>query len=233
VQVLVVACASSGCTHVSVRQLDRVTDPIRVLLAEEDKIVRQGLRALFATQAEIEVVGEAVTGEEAVLLSATAHPHIVLMDVDLRGLGAVEATRRIRAVHPGIKVVILRVREPHEQVRAAVMAGASAYLTQRSGIEEIVAAIGALAAGSAFGPCGDDLPFALGSSTERNVSDLTPRERQVLTLVAAGSSSHQIALELGLSIKTVEGHRGRIMAKLDVRNVAGLVRSAIRLGLVE
>ena len=155
------------------------------------------------------------------------------------GLNGVDATKAIREALPDTHVLILSMYSTEEHVRPAIRAGAEGYLLKGSGLSDLVAAIKAVASGNAFfSPqvakivLDDSRRAARTGVNERAGSELTPRERQVLKLVAEGRSSPEIARDLDLSVKTIEGHRGRIMAKLDTRNVAGLVRHAIRLGLV-
>ena len=152
---------------------------------------------------------------------------------------AEDITARIREALPDTHILILSMYSTEEHVRPAIRAGAEGYLLKGSGLSDLVAAIKAVASGNAFfSPqvakivLDDSRRAARTGVNERAGSELTPRERQVLKLVAEGRSSPEIAKDLDLSVKTVEGHRGRIMAKLDTRNVAGLVRHAIRLGLV-
>jgi two-component system, NarL family, response regulator NreC len=212
--------------------------PIRVLLAEDHTIVREGLRALLGGLDDVELVGEAEDGQSAVETAARLHPDVVVMDLNLPRLDGVEATRAIRADHPSTQVLILSMYGTEEHVRPAIRAGACGYLLKGSGLADLIAAIRAVAAGNAFfSPqvakivLEDSRRSGSGNPGDR-AADLTPREREVLKLVAEGRSSPEIARELNLSVKTVEGHRGRIMAKLDAKNVAGLVRHAVRLGLV-
>ncbi len=212
--------------------------PIRVLLAEDHTIVREGLRALLEGRDDIEVVGEAEDGRAAVESAKGLSPDVVVMDLHLPRIDGVEATRLIRKDSPATHVLVLSMYGTEEHVRPAIRAGAEGYLLKGSGLSDLVAAIRAVAAGNAF--FSPEIAKILleesrrgpGSTNERVGADLTPREREILRLVAEGRSSPEIARELNLSVKTVEGHRGRIMAKLDAKNVAGLVRHAIRLGLV-
>jgi len=209
--------------------------PIRVVLVEDHQIVREGLRALLESQDDIEVVGEADNGRDGVALVEQHLPHVAVMDLNMPELGGVEATTLIRKQFPGTQVLILSMYSTGEHVRPAIRAGAAGYLLKGSGLSDLVAAIQAVAAGNAFfSPevAKIVLDDSRGVSGPRAGSDLTPRERQVLKLVAEGKSSPEIAKDLGLSVKTIEGHRGRLMAKLETKNVAGMVRHAIRIGLV-
>lgn len=211
-------------------------DPIRVLLADDHTIVRQGLAALLAGHAGIEIVGEAEDGREAVAAALRLKPHVVVMDLSMPGLNGVDATRQIRRDAPETYVVILSMHGGEEHVRPAIRAGAGGYLVKGSGLSDLVAAIRAVAAGEAFlSPAVTKILVrdAQGGDEEGHpAGPLTGREREILQLVGEGQSSPDIARLLHLSVKTVEGHRSRIMAKLDIHDVAGLVRYAIRMGIV-
>jgi two-component system, NarL family, response regulator NreC len=215
-----------------------MSDPIRVLLAEDHMIVREGLRALLEGRDDVVVVAEADNGDAAVKAAAEHRPDVVVMDLNLPGLNGVDATKHIRKAQPDTHVLILSMYSTEEHVRPAIRAGAEGYLIKGSGLSDLVAAIKAVSTGNAFFSPQvakivlDDSRRSQSGGNDRAGSELTPRERQILKLVAEGRSSPEIAKDLNVSVKTVEGHRGRIMAKLDSRNVAGLVRHAIRLGLV-
>lgn len=214
-------------------------DPVRVVLAEDHTIVREGLRALLDGRDDVVVVAEADNGKDAVAAAKEHRPNVIVMDLNMPGLNGVDATKAVREALPDTHVLILSMYSTEEHVRPAIRAGAEGYLLKGSGLSDLVAAIKAVASGNAFfSPqvakivLDDSRRAARTGVNERAGSELTPRERQVLKLVAEGRSSPEIARDLDLSVKTVEGHRSRIMAKLDSRNVAGLVRHAIRLGLV-
>ena len=216
-----------------------VTEPIRVLLAEDHTIVREGLKALLDGRDDVVGVGEAHDGKQAVEIAKALRPNVVCMDLNMPQLNGVDATKAIREALPETHVLILSMYSTEEHVRPAIRAGAEGYLLKGQGLSDLVAAIKAVASGSAFfSPqvarivLDDSRRAAKTGVNDRAGTELTPRERQILKLVAEGRSSPEIARDLELSVKTVEGHRGRIMAKLDTRNVAGLVRHAIRLGLV-
>jgi two-component system response regulator NreC len=211
------------------------SEPIRVLLAEDHTILRQGLVALLSTQPGIEVVCEVEDGREAVAAALRLKPHVVVMDLSMPGLNGVDATRQIRRESPKTFVLVLSMHAGEEQVRPAIRAGASGYLLKGSGLSDLVAAIRAVAAGEGFlSPTVAKILLrdAQGDDEGGGPGPLSSREREVLQLVGEGKSSPEIAKLLHLSVKTVEGHRARIMAKLDIHDVAGLVRYAIRVGLV-
>ena len=214
---------------------------IRVLLAEDHTIVREGLMALLATRDDIEVVAQVANGCDAVARASELKPHVVVMDLNMPELNGIDATRAVREAVPDTRVLILSMHSGEEYVRPVIRAGASGYLLKGSGLSDLVSAIRAVARDEAFfSPAIAKImlqdsrqrgPQRSGRGKARG-SALTKREREVLQHVAEGKSSPEIAEILGLSVKTVEGHRSRIMGKLEVRNVAGLVRYAIRVGLV-
>ncbi|MBL4687399.1 MAG: response regulator transcription factor [Nannocystaceae bacterium] len=216
-----------------------MTSPIRVLLAEDHTIVREGLKALLDGCEDVVVVAEARNGQEAVEAAKEHRPDVVCMDLNMPVLNGMDATKAIRDALPDTHVLILSMYSTEEHVRPAIRAGAEGYLLKGQGLSDLVAAIKAVASGNAFfSPqvakivLDDSRRAAKTGVNDRAGTELTPRERQILKLVAEGGSSPEIARDLDLSVKTIEGHRGRIMSKLDTRNVAGLVRHAIRLGLV-
>lgn len=209
---------------------------VRVLLVEDHTIVREGLRALLDGRDDVELVGEAEDGQAGIDAARALRPDVVVMDLNLPRVDGVEATRIIRAELENTQVLVLSMYGTEEHVRPAIRAGAAGYLLKGSGLSDLLAAIRAVASGKAF--FSPEVARIMIDGSRRPQGDrlvgaeLTPREREILRMVAEGRSSPEIAVDLELSVKTVEGHRGRIMAKLDARNVAGLVRHAIRLGLV-
>lgn len=205
---------------------------MRVLLAEDHTIVRQGLRALLSSHDDLEVVGEAANGVEAVRLATELGPDVVVMDLGMPELNGVDATEQICAALPETRVIILSMHSSADYVRPAVRAGASGYLLKGAGLSDLVTAIRAVAQGGAFfSPAAAQVVVSDKPAEAR--PQLTEREAQVLDLVASGCSSADIAEQIGVSVKTVERHRSRLMTKLDVSNVAALVRESIRLGLID
>jgi DNA-binding NarL/FixJ family response regulator len=212
--------------------------PIRVVVAEDHTIVRQGIVALLSGREDIVVVGEAGDGRAAVAAATQLAPDVVIMDLGMPGLNGVDATRQVVKESPSTRVLILSMHAGEEHVRPAIRAGTSGFLLKGSGLSDLVAAIRAVAAGDAFfSPAVAKILLRDACQGEADGADhapgseLTSREREIVQLVAEGKSSPEIAALLHLSAKTVENHRSRIMAKLDVRDVAGLVRYAIRVGL--
>lgn len=210
-------------------ELSTHTEAIRVLLVEDHTIVREGLRAMLAMRSEIEVVGESADGLSAVEEAKRLRPDVIVMDLNLPKQGGLDATRAIREALPDTRVLVLSMYGGAEHVRPALRAGASGYLVKGTGVAELVSGILSVAKGQAY--FSHDVAAHL-LREEQNSTALTARELEVLKLVASGMSSQEIADALSLSIKTVESHRSRVMTKLDVTNVAMLVRESIRLGLV-
>lgn len=205
---------------------------IRVVLAEDHTIVREGLRSLIDAQPDMEVIGEAENGREVVGLVGELHPDVALLDVSMPQLNGIDAISHIHDADESTKVLMLSMHSSEDFVRAAVRAGARGYLEKGAGLSDLVTAIRSVASGDAFfSP--SVAKFLLGADKPRGGSSLTPREREVLQLVGEGYSTAQAASLLNLSVKTIEGHRARIMQKLGVGNVAGMVRHAVRMGLVD
>lgn len=212
------------------------TKPIRVVLVEDHLIVRQGLRALLETQEGIEVAGETGDGGEAVALCLNARPDVAVIDLGLPGRDGVRLTEELQRRLPRCRALILSMHAGEEYVRAAVRAGAAGYLVKGAGLADLVRAIRAVAAGEAFfcGAAAAVLAREVGGdpAPSGGRAALTEREREVLRLVALGKSSREIGIILGISRKTVEGHRANIMEKLDIHDLASLVRHAVKAGLV-
>jgi DNA-binding NarL/FixJ family response regulator len=209
----------------------------RVLLADDHVLVRAGIRALLEKVPDVEVVGEAGTGREALELARSQLPNVILMDVAMRELGGLEALPRITRDFPSIKVVILSAHSNEEYVIRALRDGACGYMLKDSATAELELAINSVIRGKVY----------LSPSISRTVIDdylervggpvsmleqLTPRQREILQLVAEGHSTKEVAFDLGISIKTVEAHRLQLMERLNIHDVPGLVRYAIRSGLV-
>jgi two-component system response regulator NreC len=204
--------------------------PTRVLLAEDHMIVREGLRALLSRCSDLVVVGEADDGEACVRACESSRPDLVVMDLSMPRLDGVSATRAVTAL--GVKVLVLSMHGGDEYVRPVVRAGARGYLLKGNGLSQLIDAIRAIAAGRTYFGEGVKDPGVLAPVPKDEDPGLTPREREVLQWVAWGHSSVEIADRLGVSPKTVETHRARLMVKLSAPNSAALVRYAIRLGLV-
>ncbi len=215
-------------------------DVVRVLLAEDHHLVRQGLRALLEREPDIEIVGEAADGLEALRLIKDVRPDIVVMDITMPGLNGLEVLRRVRQRLPEVRVLMLSVHEGGEYILRALQAGASGYLLKRSLSAELLLAIRAARCGEVFlSPAVSRTivtRFLQGISPEESRTPydrLTPREREVFQLIVEGHTNQAIAHRLGISVRTVETHRANLMDKLDIHDVAGLTRLAVQLGLVE
>jgi DNA-binding NarL/FixJ family response regulator len=214
-----------------------VTKQIRVLLADDHTLVRAGLRRLLEGIAGVEVVGEAGDGLEALRLSGELRPDVVLLDIGMPGLNGLDAASRLLALDADIRGLILSMHTSEEYVLRALRAGCAGYLLKRSAVSELEVAVRALARGETYlSPAVskqvvDDYVGRTGGSADP-LEALTPRQREILQLVAEGHTSKEIAERLGLSFKTVEGHRAQIMERLHLQDVTGLVRFAIRVGLV-
>jgi len=214
---------------------------ITVLLADDHMIVREGLRALLEAEGDIEVVGEAQTGREAVQLTKSLRPGVVVMDIAMPLLNGLEATRRIVKAAPATRVLILSAHGDDEYVRQAVMLGAAGYLVKQTSADLLSKAIREIQKGNTFfSPSVANRlhKLSLESSDGREVikvkkTALSSREVEVLQLIAEGKANKQVAKELGISIKTVEKHRQHLMSKLDLHDTAGLTRYAIAAGIIE
>jgi DNA-binding NarL/FixJ family response regulator len=211
--------------------------PIRVLLADDHALVRSGFRALIQRFSDIEVVAEAAGGWEMLELTAKHRPQIVLLDITMPGLNGLDALAELRRRAPATRVLVVSMHTGEEYVRRALRAGASGYLLKDAAVPELELAIRAVARGEIYlSPALSKLLVAdfleRAGRTESANDRLTPRQRQILQLIAEGQTTKEIAAHLGLSIKTVETHRTQLMERLDVHDIAGLVRYAIRTGLV-
>jgi DNA-binding NarL/FixJ family response regulator len=208
---------------------------IKIILADDHKIVRQGLRTMLESEADIEVIGEADDGRMAVRLARELSPQVIIMDVGMPDLNGIEATRQVLAESPGVKVIGLSMHCDRRFVMNMLKAGASGYLLKDSAFEELATAIRMVLGGKVY--LSTEIAnivvkdYLQGGGDESVFSVLTPREREVLQLMAEGKSSRQIADHLIISIKTVETHRMQIMHKLQIFSVAELTKYAIREGL--
>lgn len=209
---------------------------IRVLLADDHTLIRQGLRALLEREADIKVIGEARNGREAVHQVAALKPDVVVMDISMPRLNGLEATQKIAAEHPGTRVVALSMHKEEHHVKGLLRAGARGYVPKDAPVSELLAAVRAVAGGGCYLHPHISARVVDGYLDGRKplTGDtlLTPREREVLQRVAEGHTNRVIASDLRLSIKTVEAHRARIMTKLKIHNAAGLTRYAISRGIL-
>jgi DNA-binding NarL/FixJ family response regulator len=212
--------------------------PFKILLVDNHTLVRAGIRALLEQIPNVLVVGEAGDGREALKLVEQYRPHLVLMDITMPVMNGLEATVRVAKDFPGTRVVMLSVHTDEEYVLQALRAGASGYLLKDAGRAELEIAVAAVARGETYlSPAVSrhvvgDYVRRTGSGLEGRLETLTPRQREILQLIAEGKSTKEIASILDVSVKTVETHRAQLMERLDIHDVAGLVRYAIRTGVV-
>ena len=213
---------------------------IRLLIVDDHAILRQALRLMLESEPELEVIGDAANGREAVAITEKMLPDVVLMDMVMPGLNGLEATRQIRKRCPKTRVLILTGYMEDEQILSALRAGAAGYVVKRSDTEELLLGIRAVHRGNTYFSSaisdGDVINQYLWQAKQEDgkvgYDLLTSREREVLQLIAEGHSNQRIAQELFISVKTVEAHKAHIMSKLHARNRTDLIRYALRKGLV-
>ena len=211
---------------------------LRILIADDHGVLRAGLRALLNSEPDMEVVGEAADGDEALRLTRALHPDVVLMDINMPGCGGIDATRQLMELRSGIRVLVLTVHEDRYLLQEAIQAGAAGYILKRAVESELVDAIKAVARGDMYvHPAMTRallVDAALVSDTDPVAIDtLTPREVEVLRLIAQGHTNRQVAELLTLSVRTVESHRANLMDKLELHSRVELVRYAAQNGLLE
>jgi DNA-binding NarL/FixJ family response regulator len=211
---------------------------ITVLLAEDHHLVREGLRALLEEQGDFKIVAQAEDGSQAIQLAESRRPDVVVMDIAMPNLNGLEATARLRQLPRPPQVIILSQYGREEYVVQALTAGASGYLLKGSVADELPRAIRAVFEGQTY--LSEQIPrenieelMRTRAGTTSPLERLTPREREVLQLVAEGKTNRQIAAYLSISVKTVEKHRFNLMEKLNIRDVTGLVRFAMLHGIIE
>lgn len=209
---------------------------MRVLIADDHAIMRDGLRAILAREPDLEVVGEAVDGLEALEKALTLAPNVVLMDITMPGLNGLEATRRIREARASVRVIGLSMHADPSYVRAMFAAGADAYLLKNSASDELLLAVRAVAERRSYvSPLlaermGEGAGDA-GARESHTPSDLSARQREVLKLLAEGKTSMEVAVHMDIAVSTVETYRRQIMERLDLHTVAELTKFAVRHGL--
>ncbi|MBI4311646.1 MAG: response regulator transcription factor [Chloroflexi bacterium] len=214
---------------------------MRIVLADDHTVLRQALARVLATRPGVEVVGEAANGLEAVRLARELEPDVVVMDISMPELDGLAAAARIQALGLPSKVLILTVHDRHEYLFKALQAGALGYVVKETDLEELLAALKTVAKGQVYvqpGMASKLVADYLQRANSRGGMDdpldiLSPREKEILNLIAAGYTSSQIAGQLVLSVNTVRTHRDNIMAKLGLHNKAGLIRYAVSKGLIE
>lgn len=211
---------------------------IRVLIVDDHDLMRRGIRMVLEAESDLEVVGEAASGEEALRLALRLEPDVVIMDISLPGISGIEATRELRTALPKVRVLGLTIHEDEGYVRELMRAGGDGFIVKRSAAQELVRAIRAVVSGRAVLD-----PYITRSVVDAYISrtpetaepqedPFTPREREVLVMAAGGMTNARIAQHLHISIKTVQTHRAHIMEKLGAHDRIDLVRYAIRRGWV-
>ena len=213
---------------------------IRVLIAEDHTIVRQGLVALLKSEPDIEVAGEASDGLEAIEMAQKMVPDVILMDIAMRNLNGLDATRKIKKLFPRMKVLVLTMYDNEEVIFQILKAGASGYLIKDTAMTELVSAIRAIQQGDSYLSPSiskkviDEYIRRAEMGEQRDSNDpLSIREREILQLIAEGNSVPQVASLLCISKKTVEAHKNHIMEKLNIHDKVGLIKYAIRTGLIK
>jgi DNA-binding NarL/FixJ family response regulator len=210
--------------------------PVRVLLVDDHTLVRAGIRSLLDAMEGFSVVAEASDGREALALARAHQPDIVVMDIAMKDLNGLETTVQIKRDFPGTRVIMLSMHGTGDYVQQAIRAGASGYLMKDAATAELGIALQAVMRGEVYlSPAASKQVvenYMLRPGADRQAEQLTPRQREVLQMIAEGLSTKEIAYRMGVSVKTVETHRTQLMERLDIRDVAGLVRYAIRIGLV-
>jgi DNA-binding NarL/FixJ family response regulator len=211
-------------------------DKIKILIADDHAIMRDGIRALLSLNEDIEIVGEASTGQEALEKTAALSPDVVIMDIAMPGMDGLEATRRILKQNPKSRVLILTQHDDKEYVLSAIRAGSAGYLPKRALGSELLSAIRAVHRGESFLYPSAASALITDYRSQAQAGDayyqLTPREREVFKLIAEGYTSREIADKLFISLKTVTGHRTKLMEKLDLHNRTELIKYAMRKGIV-
>lgn len=208
--------------------------PVTILLADDHAIVRQGLKLILSGHADLEVVGEAANGREAVELAAKLRPDIVLLDVQMPELNGMEATTKMVAANPRIRILVLSMHKEAVYVREILRAGARGYILKDAIDTELLSAIRSVANGDGYLS-----PAVAGALNDKAkdlndpVGSLSAREREVLLLIAEGKTNKEIATRLNLSVYTVDSHRGKVMEKLNLHSAGELVRFAMKNGLVD
>jgi DNA-binding NarL/FixJ family response regulator len=214
---------------------------ITVLLAEDHMIVREGFRRMLELEADLEIVGEAQNGRQAVALLKKFHPDVVLMDIAMPLLNGLEATRQILQTVPTAKIIMLSAHSDDAYVKNATDSGARGFLLKQTSAHEVCRAIREVHSGKTFfsppiAKRQDRLNLTSlnrAGAPKKKAAELTSREMEVLQLIAEGNSNKQIASELGIGVKTVEKHREHLMDKLDIHDTASLTRYAISAGIIE
>ena len=210
---------------------------VKILLVDDHEIMREGMSALVRKYSQFEVVGQATDGRQALEMASHLNPDVVIMDVGMPNLNGVDATKKLLSLYPDLKIMALSAHSDGSIVGKMIKAGASGYMLKESAFEELIEGLNTLLDGKTF-LCKkiskvvfSEYVGMVTNSKKKNIDGLTSREREVLQLVAEGNTTKEIAAVLKLSTKTIDSHREHIMEKLEIRNIAGLTKYAIREGL--
>jgi len=207
---------------------------IRVLVADDHQLVRDGLKQLLIAASGIEVVAEAANGEEALAAARQAAPDVALLDMSMPGLSGIDLIKRLRAAHPAVRILVLSMHGERQYAARALKAGASGYLTKDSASEQLVSALRKVAAGGIYMTDAAAVSLVGGAAGDAPAHErLSDREFEILRLLAAGESPTGIAERLHLSVKTVSTHKAHILEKMRLENTADLVQYALQNGLLE
>jgi DNA-binding NarL/FixJ family response regulator len=196
---------------------------VKLLVADDHKIFRQGINKLLEEESDLQVVGEAADGREAVKKATELKPDVILMDIAMANLNGLEATKQIKKVLPSVKVIMLTMHKNEEYILQSFQAGASGYILKEGAVEELVSAIRSIHSDKSF----------LSPSISKTLIDAYLRKMETLQLIAEGYTNREVAKQLFISVKTVEAHRAHIMQKLNIHDIAKLVKYAIQKGLVD
>jgi len=219
--------------------MNAAAEKIRILLVDDHPVVLEGIRMFLSSYEHIEIVGEFSNGEDAIENVTPLLPDVVLMDIHLPGMTGLEAARRIRKIHPDVKVLMITAYEDKEYILQTVQAGAHGCVMKNASPEELITAIENIRQGKiAFGSRASDVLLndfvdKATQQSDEEIAELSPREMEVLSLIAQGETNKKIASLLFVSIRTVEKHRENIMRKLDIHSAVGLARFAIEKGIVD
>ncbi|HLY10960.1 MAG TPA: response regulator transcription factor [Planctomycetota bacterium] len=221
------------------RNPEALVSAIKVLLADDHPIVREGLRSYLSTQRTLNVVGEAVDGMDVLDKASSLSPDVVLMDIAMPRLNGIETTRHLSSSKGSAKVLILSIHEEREYILESYRAGARGYILKDSAPSDVTRAIEAVYAGDPFYTVGtarlllESVKGEIGRGSELPAEELTPREREILSMACEGLRSAEIARRLSVSIRTIDAHRRNIKRKLGIHSMAGLTRYALKNGLIK
>lgn len=207
--------------------------PIRILITDDHAVLRSGLRLMLDREDDLQTVGEATTAEEALDQVAAGGVDLVLLDVEMPGMGGLEGAERLREAHPDLAILVLSMHSETDDVRRAFAAGANGYVLKTAADEQLVQAVRAVAAGERYLHPALGAALAQPAPSRGPVDDLSPREREVLRLLALGYTNQEIAEMLVVSVRTVESHRAHVMTKLRAGSRAAMVRHALEAGLLD